>query len=125
MQTLLFSLTIRHLEDELYRFFHNSHGLRLNSRLLLSTILGELDISSWASFSHWRNYRLRGDLSMWCHSDLGDGQYSQHIITPLTLLKLYIGLCGTGEYFSLSFVFLKFFSSALFMNSFQLFLWGR
>lgn len=40
----------------------------------------------WALFSHWRNHCLRGDLSVWCCTILGKGQWNQCIAAPFTLL---------------------------------------
>lgn len=40
----------------------------------------------WALFSHLRNWRVRGALSMWFHSGLGKGQYGQCVATSLILL---------------------------------------
>lgn len=37
-------------------------------------------------FFHWRNCRLQGNLSMWCHTDLGEEQCGQCAPASLTFL---------------------------------------
>ena len=43
-------------------------------------------MSTLGSLSHWRNHKLRGDLSACCCASLGKEQCGQHVAAPLTLL---------------------------------------
>lgn len=47
--------------------------------------------------SQWRNQRLRGDLSVWCCSVLGEKQCSQRVAASPTLLIQSVLVSGTGD----------------------------
>lgn len=54
-------------------------------------------------FSHWKNYRLRGDLSTWCCTGLGEGKCSQQVVASLYPCDaVCLGLWGAGGCFSLT-----------------------
>lgn len=54
-------------------------------RLGASTVLGEL-VVPLALFSHWRNWRLSGDLSAWCCPGLGRDNVVNCVAISLTLI---------------------------------------
>ena len=43
---------------------------------------GDLVVPSRVPFSHWKNWRLRKDLSVWCCTDLGEGQWYSGVLQP-------------------------------------------
>ena len=55
-----------------------------------STILGEWDVHLDLSFPHWRNHRLKGDLSVWCCTDLEEGQCRHQGAPPPPLLMPFV-----------------------------------
>lgn len=65
-------------------------------RVWAPTMLGGDGCPSWVLFSYWRNWRLRGDLSVWCSAGLGEGQYGHCVVTSSTLLMQSFDLCGAG-----------------------------
>lgn len=59
---------------------------RVGAPIMWPTMLGELVVLPWALHSHWRNWSLRGGLSMWSCIGMGKRRCSQCVTTSLNLL---------------------------------------
>lgn len=60
--------------------------MRIGSPTKQLTMQRRYWLPPWVFF-YWRNWRLRGDLSTWCHTVLGVRQYGQHVGTCLILIE--------------------------------------
>ena len=59
--------------------------IRVGAPTKWPTMLGVgIGCPPWVFFAHWRNRRLKGDLSMWCCTGLGEGQCNQCVTASLT-----------------------------------------
>lgn len=101
-----FSVTVKFPGVEPHRFPCNPPGTRSKYRLPQSNPQCSMGgVVPWVLFSHWRNHRLRGDLSIWYCPGLGEKQCGQCVAASLTLVMQSVLVCSAGECFNLTPVF--------------------